>query len=154
MKNIVATSAPKPRSKNARNAAWVYVAFLTVMAVGQLFAFEKFLPLMDSYLLPGGHGTGTLVAGSLVVAEIFALPFLLRMRLSPLMRQVSMYACRLVPVTWSALTVYAILKNETLVNGGILGAVIKVTLDVQLVVSVLLFVLATYCVYGLSSRRR
>ena len=53
-----ATQAPAPQVYKAKIGAWVYTAVLTVMVVAQLYAFEKFLPLIADYDLPGGNGTG------------------------------------------------------------------------------------------------
>ena len=92
--------APQPRTKNSATVALLLAGILVIMAVGQLFSFEKFIPLIESYWLPGGHGTAVVVASLLVTAEVFALPFLLRMRLSTLMRIVSMVAGWLVVAGW------------------------------------------------------
>lgn len=154
MKKIVATPAPNSRTTAGRNAAWVYAGALTLLAVTQLFAFEKFIPLMDSYWLPGGHGTGTLAACLLVVLEVLAVPFLLRMPLSPLMRYVSKWCGLVVPLVWAILATYALLKNYSLTNGGMLGAEVKLPLAGQLVVSIGLFVLAIYATRELTPKNK
>jgi hypothetical protein len=154
MKKVAAAPAPEPRAELARIAAWVYDAFLTIKAIGQLFAFEKFLPLMDSYWLPGGHGTGTLVAGLLAMAEVLAVPFLLRMPLSRLMRYFSMGCSVFVPVVWILLTSYALAKHYALSNGGMFGTAVKVPLGLQLVVAIVLLVLALFVIYGLSPKQK
>jgi hypothetical protein len=100
--SIFAHTTPPGRAKTERVAsiALFYAFLLVCMVVGQLFGFEKFIPLLESFGLFGGQGGATLVAGLLVVSEVFALPFLLRMYVSPLMRVTSMILGWVVPVVW------------------------------------------------------
>lgn len=121
-KFAAAEPAGKPKSDNVPKIARLLAAALLVMALLQLFGFEKFVPLIEGFGLPGGDGTAALVAGLLVVTEVFALPFLLRMRLSPLMRLLSMMCGWLAVVGWLKLVVWVnIVKPET-DNLGLLGA--------------------------------
>lgn len=113
--------APQPRTKNSATVALLLAGILVIMAVGQLFSFEKFIPLIESYWLPGGHGTAVVVASLLVTAEVFALPFLLRMRLSTLMRIVSMVAGWLVVAGWLKLAIWANVAANALSNIGFFG---------------------------------
>lgn len=149
MRKIIAKPADEPRSVVVRNAAWVYAGVLVVMVVAQLFAFEKFVPLMDDYWLPGGHGTATLVASSLVFIEVFALPFLLRMYVSDGMRWFSLACSVLVPLVWLRLALYSTFAQESLKNGGLLGTKVAVGTDVQLLVASLLLAVSLYVVHGL-----
>lgn len=149
MRKIIAKPADEPRSVVVRNTAWVYAGVLVVMAVAQLFAFEKFVPLMDDYLFPGGHGTATLVASSIVFIEVFALPFLLRMFVSDGMRWFSLVCSVLVPLIWLRLSLYSTFAQESLKNGGLLGTKVTVSSDVQLLVASLLLVVSLYVVHGL-----
>ncbi len=155
MEKVVALSAPKPRSNLARNAAWFYAFVLTIMALGQLYGFEKFIPIISDYWLPGGHGTDTLVACLIVMAEVFALPFLLRMRLSPLMRWVGLASSVIVPAIWIKLSVFSFVQGAPLANGGIVGYAVDVpTMTIQLVLSFFLLALALYTAYGLWPNRK
>lgn len=150
MKFAEAKPAPKPRSKLAVKIAWIYAALLTVMALGQLFAFEEFIPLIREYNLPGAWGTASLVAGLIVVTEVFALPFLLRMRLSPLMRWFGFICSVAAAAAWVKLSVYALLADTALENSGILGTKIATpTGFITLVISLTLLVLAVWSAYGL-----
>ncbi|MDB5176977.1 MAG: rane protein of unknown function [Candidatus Saccharibacteria bacterium] len=144
------TDAPAPRTQIAVKVGLVYAVILIFMAVGQLYAFEKFIPLIADYWLPGGHGTATLVAGLIVITEIFALPFLLRMRISPLMRWVGAACSILVAVIWLKLALVGVFETTALTNSGMLGTKVSVHAGAaQLVVSVVLAALAAYSVYGL-----
>ena len=149
MKKVVAVLAPEPRSVIARNLAWVYAAILVVMALGQLYAFEKFIPLITAYGLPGGETMATVIASLIVFAEIFALPFLLRMRVSPLMRWFSLACSVIVPATWIKLSLFALITNKSLESGALLGAKIEVAVATQLVIALALLALALYVAYGL-----
>lgn len=149
MRKIIAKPADEPRSVAVRNTAWVYAGVLVVMAVAQLFAFEKFVPLMDDYWLPGGYGTATLVASIVVFIEVFALPFLLRMYVSDGMRWFSLACSVLVPLIWLRLALYSTFAQESLKNGGLLGTKVAVSSDVQLLVASLLLVVSLYVVHGL-----
>lgn len=143
-----AQAAPTPRSKTAVRVAWVYAAILVIMLIGQLFAFEKFIPLIQGYWLPGGYGTAVLVACCITIAEVFALPYLLRMPLSPLMRECSRVLSIIVSIAWGTLTVYQFVTGDILENAGILGTKVTVSPLLQLVGSVVLFVFAIVVIRG------
>lgn len=150
MKKIKATEALKPRSESAKIAAWVYVAILVVMALGQLYAFEDFIPLIAEYELPGGDTMATFVAASLVVTEIFALPFLLRMYISPLMRWLSLVCSGVVAIIWTTLSLLAYFSTIVITNSGLLGTKVSVPPGiVSIGLSGMLLVLAVYCAWGL-----
>lgn len=122
------TQALKSRNETAQSVALFYAGLLVVMAVGQLFSFEKFIPLLESFGLPGGHGTATAIAGMIVVSEVFVLPFLLRMWVSPLLRVVSMILGWIVPLLWILLTVWLNVTATMAESVGIFGT--KVALPV------------------------
>lgn len=144
-----------PRSEAAGIAAWAYAAILVVMVVLQLFSFEKFLPLIEGYWLPGGHGTATLIAGLVVVSEVFALPFLLRMPLSPLMRWFSLVCSLLVAVVWTGLGIAAVASDSAMTNSGVLGTKIALPFGwPQLVWAVGLGILAVWSAWGLWPARQ
>ena len=153
MKLAKAVTADEPRNDTVKKGAWIYAAVLVVMALGQLYAFERFIPLIQAYDLPGGEPVATLVAAVIVVSEIFALPFLLRMPLSPLMRFVSMSLCILVPVLWLLLSFAAIAIGD-LENAGILGAKVEVGAVLQTALVLLLAALAAWSVWGLYPRKK
>jgi len=155
MNNIMALPADAPRSIIARNVAWVYATVLTCMAIGQLFSFEKFIPLVKEYQLPGGLGTATLVAGLIVVTEVFALPFLLRMRLSLLMRWVSLACSLMVPILWIVLSVTVLVVDGGPTNSGLLGTKLSVPAGwLQLVASIVLAGLAGFSFAGLRPSKK
>lgn len=149
MRKVVAKPATAPRSTLGRNVAWGYAGILVVMAVAQLFAFEAFIPLIDNYALAGGYGTATLVASIVVLTEIFAVPFLLRMHVSDAMRWFSLVCSVIAPLIWLKLALDSALRGESLINGGMLGEKVAVATGAQLVVSAVLVVVALYVVRSL-----
>lgn len=144
MKKVVAVSAPKPRSPLARNVAWGYAGVLVVMVVGQLFAFEKFIPALQDYGVT--HAEAVVVASAIVVLEVLSLPFLLRMPLSPLMRLMSGTFSTMVALLWLIVSVSVIGDDA---NGLLFGTKVHISTTLQLVLSLLLVVVSSYTAYGL-----
>jgi hypothetical protein len=147
---VKATAPPALRTERIQSIAWLYAGVLSVMAVGQLFGFEKFIPLIENYQLPGGVGTATLVAGVIVTAEVFALPFLLRLRLSPAMCAVSMAAGIVSATIWLKLALWANIADTAVQNIGFLGN--KVTVPVgwwAVLFAAALVTLAVWAVWGM-----
>ncbi|MDB5183507.1 MAG: rane protein of unknown function [Candidatus Saccharibacteria bacterium] len=145
-----AKKAIEPRFNNAQTVAWVYVTILAIMVVGQLFAFEDFVPLMASYVVPINYGMSTFVACLIALTEVFALPFLLRMPLSPLMRWFSLVCGILAPAIWVKLGLFAVFGHTALTNSGMFGTKVSIHSGwLQLIVSLLLLGLAAWSAYGL-----
>lgn len=117
------TSAPLAKTPLAERVAVAVAGLFVVLAVGQLFEFENFPSTLYDMWLPGvSQGISVLVAALVVTFEILAVPFLLRMRLSPLMRVVSMVAGWLVGVWWLAVLTWQNLNPAALTNNGLLGS--------------------------------
>ncbi len=98
MKQIIATLPPKLKNKHAQLFAWFLGLLFLLMALMQLVKFEKFTPFIETIF--DGGGAEKAIAAIIVTAEVFALPFLLRMRLSPLMRVTSMVCGWFVALLW------------------------------------------------------
>lgn len=122
---VRATPAPTPKTDNIRGVSLLLAAMILLMAVGQLFSYEKFPDLLRSFWLPGDGLTAKLLAAVIVITEVFALPFLLRMRLSPLMRIVSMVCGWLVVAIWLTLGIWINIATTGAMNAGLLGATIS-----------------------------
>jgi len=152
-----AEKAQNPHSNVAKIIAWVYAALLVIMLVAQLIAYEDFTPLISAnYLATSPYGGAAAISGLLVFAEVFALPFLLRMALSPLMRWFSMVCGLAVAGIWLKLTIGAVVsKNHFIDNYGLLGS--KVPLHsgtVAIMISLVLLVLAIWSAWGLWPARK
>ena len=53
MKRVTAEWPTTPRTKDSQHAAIAFAGILIVMALTQLFSFEKFIPLLEGFHLPG-----------------------------------------------------------------------------------------------------
>ena len=122
---IQPTLAPKARVPYTANVAVLLAGIFVLIAVAQLFSFEELPAVIERLRLPGvGPVAAVLVAALIVVAEVLAVPFLLRMRLSPAMRYVSMVSGWLAVLWW---LVVAFWQNVAVVAGdglGVLGETI------------------------------
>jgi hypothetical protein len=147
---IKSTPAAAPKTKESQLAAYIYACILSIIVLCQLFTFDKFLVLLEGFALPGGAAVGHFVAGLIVVSEVFALPFLLGLKLSPLMRVVSMVFGWLVPVLWFKLALWLIFVVHTVHNYGLLGTVTSLVPGWWSVyVSLALLILAVWASWGL-----
>jgi len=146
----LAEPAGKPKTDNVHTVALLFAVILLLMAVAQLFSFEKFVPLIETFGLPGGEAMAVLTAGVIVVSEVFALPFLLRMRLSPLMRVVSMMCGWLTVASWLVLVIWANVAKPDIETVGFLGTSIDLLLGWWTVVYVIaLGILAAWASWGM-----
>ena len=149
MKKIVASWPVPPRTKDSGTVALFYAVILVVFTAAQLFSLEKFIPLMETFGLPGEH-TERFVAIALVMCGVFALPFLLRMKLSIGMRWVSMIAGWVVPALWLAVSLWIHMTGTPVANAGLLGASVPLEPGWWMVfVSAGLGILAAWSAWGL-----
>lgn len=148
-----AAKAQQPKSESAKVVAWTYAGVLTVMVVAQLFEFEKLVPLFHDMAFPGGDGTGSLLVCLIAFAEVFSLPFLLRMPLSPLMRWFSAVLGLLVPLAWLGVAFW-VLGSATVTNAGILGTKVSISPSLQVAAALVLLVLAAWSAWGLWPGRK
>lgn len=121
-----ATRPAKAESNRAVQVALLLAVLLVIMSVGQLYEFEKFIPLIEGFGVVGGHKTATLIAGLIVVSEVLALPFLLRMQVSPLMRVFSMILGWLAVMIWIVITLWLATTINTVTNVGLFGTKVDI----------------------------
>ncbi len=95
---------------------------LAGMALIHLFRIDTFIPIIDA-ALPSGSGFATFVALVVIFSEVFAIPFALRMRLSPLANIMSGALLVFAPLWWVVIDIMAIGLAE---NTGQLGEFIVV----------------------------
>jgi hypothetical protein len=145
-----ATSAQKPKSKESQNIAYMYAAILVIFAVAQLFTFDNFLILIESFWMPGGKTFAYLLGSSIVVSEVLAIPFLLQIKLSPLMRIISMVMSWLVPLLWFIISIWLMVTINAVSNFGLLGTTVDLLPGWWTVfISIALGVLAAWASWGL-----
>lgn len=122
MKAIRAQYYVKPATA-AELAASIYLAlFFLVAALTQLFAFESYPDVIRSYGLPMADELALPLAAALVCLEVFAIPYLLWMRVSRLMHLVSFACGWLVLLYWLGIGVWQSLVDFHIVNAGLFGA--------------------------------
>ena len=119
-------AAPVSKTKDAQHIALFYAGILVIMAVAQLFTFESFLILVTTFDLPGGVQFAHFLTAFLIVCEVFALPFLLRMRLSRAFRSVSMICGWMAALIWVFLSSWLLLQTTSISNVGFLGTVVDI----------------------------
>jgi len=95
---VTATPAPEPKTKNVKTISSFLAGVFVVMVVAQLFSYEHFPDVMSLFF--NSSQLVLVVAACIVTLEVAAIPFLLRMQLSPAARYVSMVAGWLVALFW------------------------------------------------------
>ncbi len=124
-------------------------AWTTVLAVAQMVSFEDFVEALRGYHVTSERGTLAL-AVVLLAFEVFSVPFLLRLWLSPAARFVSALFAILSPLTWVLIAVAAVMNNAAASTSGMLGGFVHVPFASALLVSLawLLWVGLTYGALG------
>ena len=149
------TPAPKPKTEAVKQISLFYAAFLVVMIVAQLFTFEKFLELIIAFNLPVSVVTVASLAPIIVTCELFALPFLLRMTVSPAFRFVSMVLGWLVSLLWLGITIWLVTSGSTVATVGFLGTAINLIPGWWAVfISVLFGIMAVWASWGMWPLRK
>lgn len=151
MRFFATAQAPKPpKTEMSRQIALVYAGILAVLALSQLFSLEETLALVQSYgVISDGRVASGLVLSS-IVAEVFAIPFLLRMHLSSAMRWLSMLLGWFVAVFWLVCSVLFAVAGDASLHSWLFGTVLMVPSGWWAVyVSMGLCVLAGWSSWGL-----
>lgn len=81
-------------------------AVLVVMALVHLFRIDTLIPILDN-VLPGGSGWATFATILIVLSEVFAVPFVLRMKLSLLAHVKSGALVVFAPLWWLLISIWA-----------------------------------------------
>ncbi len=109
MKYSLPSSKPAPKLRHRYGAymGWAAALILIAFAIIHLFRIDTFIPELQRAL--GNNRVMTLMLGSwIVVAEVFALPFLFRMRLSRLAQYISGALSVLAPLFWMLVAIWTI----------------------------------------------
>ncbi len=123
---VKATPAPTPKTTNIRSIALLYGLILMVFALTQLVTFQDFILIIDSYWLPLDRQLTALYAALIVTLELLAVPFLLRFKLSPAMRLLSMVAGWIIAAFWICMSVWLVLTDNAVSSIGFLGGLITI----------------------------
>lgn len=145
-----ATAASKPKTPEAKKAALLYACLLIIFAGLQLASFTGLLEVFEGFLMPGGQTFAHVLVMVIVISEIFALPFLFRLRLSPLARGISMVLGWLVSLLWLGIALWLVMAVNTASNIGLFGAMIHILPGWWMVfISLALGILAAWSSWGL-----
>lgn len=79
---------------------------MVIMALIHLFRIDTLIPIVDK-ALPGGSVAASLFVVIVVLAEVFGIPFLLRVKLSPLAHIFSGFLVILAPLMWALLAIWS-----------------------------------------------
>lgn len=140
---------PKSTVTNATlTLSLLAVGVLIVMATLQLITFEKFIPIMQNYEVPGGPVAGKILAAIIVILEVAALPFLLRMKVSPLFRLCSALSLFFIGTIWIGIASWALFHQSPLIGSGIIGSLFKsLPAEMGVVIGVFLLASAVILIY-------
>ena len=107
MKNIFpkAIKPPKPVKPYAPVLGYVASGIIVLLALIHLFRIDTLLPIVNKVLLNDSVAAGAFVI-VVILAEIFAIPFLMRIKLSPLAHIASGFLAILAPLMWSLLSIW------------------------------------------------
>lgn len=101
------TSAPQPRRQYGPLVGYLAAFLLILFALVHLFRIDTFIPEL-TYALDLSQELAIYLALFVVVGEVFALPVLLRMSMSPLARLVSGFLAGAVPLVWLMISVVSL----------------------------------------------
>lgn len=149
--NVLAKAEESPKfiNINQRRASLVLAALFVLMATSQLFKYESFPGVLSGYWLLGDEASVRLLAAILVITEVFALPFLLRMRAGPLMRLTSLACAWIAATIWLVLSIWAVTATNALSNSGLLGATVRTPAGVlELIFALVLVGLVAYITWS------
>ena len=112
----------------ARSLALGLAGLFVIMAVGQLFTFEETVDLVARFGFLPNHASALTLMAVLAVCEVFALPFLLRMRLSVAMRVLSMLCGWATVLLWFRIALAAVSHNLIHSNIGFFGEKLPISI--------------------------
>ncbi|MEP6710347.1 MAG: MauE/DoxX family redox-associated membrane protein [Candidatus Saccharibacteria bacterium] len=146
---VKATSAPTQRSNNVHYAAIYLAVFFVVTAFAQLFSFEDFPGHIKSFGFPIDSLFAPFIAALVVTFEVFSIPFYLRMRISPLMRLVSIASGWIILVWWLVVGIWQSMVDFKIPNSGLFGSDISIPSGWWMVSFLCaLLILNTYVLWG------
>lgn len=152
---VRATEAPKPRTRESRQMALLFAGILVLFAVAQLFTFDEFVSVIPALNLPIGPVITYMIAPLIIVAEVFALPFLLGMKVSIAFRWLSMFFGWFTAGAWFFMSVWVVLTNQPVETIGLFGTILELAPGLWAIfLSLALCILAAWTGWGLWPGKR
>lgn len=128
MSIFVKPTKPPEASRPYRLTSYGLGLLATGMAAAQMVSFEEFVAALGDYGLTGERGAVAL-AMTLISLEVFSVPFLLRLSLSPLARLFSALFVVLLPCAWTVLAVSGLSSGASAPNAGYFGGFLSMQLS-------------------------
>lgn len=122
---VRATQPPKPNNNNVVKLGIGLAGVLALMAISQLFKFDEFDIIISSNEPLAAIISSSIIVALVASAEIFALPFLLRMRISPALRVFSMFLGWLVALFWLYRAVLIPVVTGDVIEVGMFGGILS-----------------------------
>lgn len=119
MQKIIATKPWTLRNKKLYPAALVYAFIIIICTLGQLFRFDKLLGAAIAEPLFTGR-MDVFFWCLLAIVQVVALVYLLRIKVSLLMRYVGLVCSLLVPIFWTVIVIWQVQTGS--VQFGVFGA--------------------------------
>lgn len=152
---VKTTPAPTPKTDRVKSIALLYAVILTAFALAQLYTFEEFTEFIISLNLPLGDAMVYALVPLLIVSEVFAIPFLLRMALSPAFRFLSLLLGWFAALLWLAISFWIVSTRQPVETVGFLGTVADLTPGWWAVLaSLALVILAAWASWGMWPLKR
>lgn len=101
-----AVKPPKLVKPYAPVLGYVAAGILTAFAVVHLFRIDTLVDIINN-VIPGGETAAGWFVVVVVLAEVFVLPFLLRIKLSPAAHIASGFMTILAPLMWTLLAIWS-----------------------------------------------
>ena len=143
--HVSAAKAPEA-SRQSLAASYACAGVFTVILLVQLFDYDGLLEALGN----AGLTNAPIVAAASVVSLLFALPFLLRMYLSFLMRVACALAGWIVVLLWGGIS----LSTSAGINTGLLGEVVSVSPFIVLIVMGVLACLLVFVTTGYARKNK
>ena len=102
---IKATDPPKSKKLYAGTVLWTLAGIMLLMVLLHLVRIDKLIPTVAQTM--GDQGATWFVTG-IVILEVFALPYLLRLKVSPGFRLISGLWVVIVPLAWTCYSIWAL----------------------------------------------
>lgn len=125
----------KPKNKYTEITAYIQAAILVVLSLIQLFFLQDFLDIFTNMEL-GTQSQAYLLGAFIIWAEVFSIPFLLRMKLSRAFRAFCMLLLWVITIFWLYLALRLPFDGR---DSGLLGGFIKVSSGLPLAVFAIIF---------------
>lgn len=145
-----AVNPPKPVMRSAIWLGRIAALLLVIMALVHLFRIDTFIPLLDD-VLPGGSVAASFAALTIILSEMFAVPFALRIKLSPVGHILSGFLMVFAPLCWSMIALWSLGFTDNIAQLGEFMIVPASLLVLALNLSWLIYSLFTLHALGYAS---